>query len=633
MSGVTPLGSQGSIPKPLSGARSAASLRVADLVFTRNPLLVARAVAGGGPTTTAALPTPLAAKLAQTEAVLQHEVAQEIAANRGESLLGEHHTVGFQLPEGETWLLAPPEPEESDSSVRFSQQKEEVPAEAGKVIQHTHELAPGHRVTEKAVRLSLAAQSKSSLEERKASLESHKERVGSSPRLEEEIRFCDQALRELDHLGVQDWVDSNHFRRTLKEQRAQGQDFQTACEADMVTTPVNMRFHALEGRESEGVLRVGVCTDFRFGMLSLTDLKKMKADPVLFQQKVQAFASRFSLSRSSKEREVMAHVLQKIAPRAFQVLQNPSHTQEEFEAASRDTEALDSVLHEREFVLEQQTLHLLHEQVQRHADQLQTRPDGSFGFTMVHIALLNPKTHKIDETGFVHDERVEMEDMAASFELLKGKTITLDEKASVPFVDETGAIHLPPPPSGETGEVHLQPLFLNVSVQGCTKNMPIQQEINGLALQQLRSAGSQFAHLRQVLEKHQQGEASSYGIAEDIAYQCTQARIPLSMGCMSAKDRTGFVASRLMTRQMQEQLQSLPLSPRQREARSSSLDSQVLDRGGVSAQVVFDNTAQKVLKVSPLSLPGISAMRRIGYLVLQALALGGKNEPQRRLEA
>ena len=623
MSGVSSLESHGPLQKPFSGVRGAASVRVAELVFTRNPMLVARAAAEGATPTTTALPAPLATKLARTGEALQHEVARSIAESRGEALLGERHTVGFQLPEGETWLLAPPEPEESDTSVRLSRKEEETPAESGRVIQHTHELAPGHRMTEGAVRLSLASQSKGSLEERRAALQAHRERVGSSPRLEEEIHFCDQALRELSHLGSHDWVDSNHFRRTLKELRAQGQDFQTACEATMVTTPINMRFHALEGRESEGVLRVGVCTDFRFGMLSLTDLKKMKENPHLFQKKVQELATRFTLSKSSKEREVIAHLLQKIAPRAFQVLQNASHTRDEFEAAARDCTALDSVLHEREFILEQQTLHLLHEQIQRHPDQLRTRSDGSFDFTMVHLALLNPKTHKIDETGFVHDERVEMEDMEAAFELLKRKTITLDAKASVPFIDETGAIHLPPPPSGEAGEVHLQPLFFNVSVQGCTKNTPIQQEINGRALQQLRSAGSQFVSLRQVLESHQQRTESSYSVAEEIVHQCTQAKIPFSMGCMSAKDRTGFVSSRLMTRQMQATLASLPLPPKEQKARRAALDSQVLDRDGVSAQVVFDNTAQRVLKVSPLSLPGISAGRRIWYLFLQALALGG----------
>ena len=234
---------------------------------------------------------------------------------------------------------------------------------------------------------------------------------------------------------------------------------------------------------------------------------------------------------------------------------------------------------------------------------------------MVHISLLNPEKHGTDKSGFVHNERVEMEDMQESFHGLENKEIILEADIEAPFVDMDGRIHLQRPTGVSAEKIELHPVFLNVSVQGCTDNRPVQREINAEALRSLEDAGPEFEGLRDQLEKLQNGTSSSYQHAEDMAFAATSARIPLSMGCFSAKDRTGFVMSRLMIRQMEEKIKASGVSPEEKKKLCKELEGHVLDKTSVSARIIFQNTGQRFLKVAPFdALPTKGFWDRMGYL-------------------
>ena len=301
--------------------------------------------------------------------VLASEAMSEARTTPGSIMTGAVSSTPSPL--SATGALLTPEPSQEASTERKSA--------AQSTVFQVHTLGGVGSIREEAACIATTETSRQSLEKRKENLEMQLLRLtlGGAVDLPKgktlddirnEIEFCQKALGELDRRfpagrpsEAVDWLHTEYFRSELRERAAaQGADFNKVCDAAMVTTPVNMRFHSLAGNPSEGVLRVGVCTDYRLGHLSLKDLKAMSHNEECFRENVTALVQQYQSSKKSKEKRAIGYTLSKIAPDVLAVLQK-DHSPQDLSVALEglNDEALEKTIHEREFVLEQQTLLLL----------------------------------------------------------------------------------------------------------------------------------------------------------------------------------------------------------------------------------------------------------------------------------
>lgn len=254
--------------------------------------------------------------------------------------------------------------------------------------------------------------------------------------------------------------------------------------------------------------------------------------------------------------------------------------------AIRDARDPEAAYRERHTLLEHLFLRML---------QAQVEDKGELGeeLNLVQLSLLNPIKSQLDRSGWMHDEKNAMIDMAEIFREMNGKTIVIGQGG--PKVDGD-VIYLP---KGEALEpTRLNAVFVNMSVQGHTKNDGRQYLINQAAADELRARDPELARL--LTQKD-----SSYRVAEQIAERALKLNgSALTINCASGKDRTGAVCSRLI-------LKSLP-----KELYESSKD-MVFDPNSASARVVKDNTSVVVLKIDPRQVfffPGVSTAAKARFL-------------------
>lgn len=289
----------------------------------------------------------------------------------------------------------------------------------------------------------------------------------------------------------------------------------------------------------------------------------------------------------------------------------------------------------RRRILRDKMLHLV-------AAQVKNNPGMALKdvFKMVHVGLVNgasakPKSGKFDATGWMHNEAIEMEDMAAIFAEFDGKSIIFD--SPTPFIDEKGAIHLPEvstmaqqiPPR----QTVLRAFYVNVTPQGNTSNVDkpgqpgknIQKKINDRAIVKLKAELHASGPPRESMEKEAVSKAlkherilkeldfrdGSFEKSEDVALAFLESgEYAVSIGCASAKDRTGVVGERLMMRALQGTHAEL--------AESNPFSSHILDanvRARPAIRVVYENTGEDALKADP-------RIRGIGGRVTPNFSLG-----------
>lgn len=280
----------------------------------------------------------------------------------------------------------------------------------------------------------------------------------------------------------------------------------------------------------------------------------------------------------------------------------------------------------RRRILRDKMLHLV-------AAQVKNNPGMALRdvFKMVHVGLVNgasakPKSGKFDKTGWMHNEAIEMEDMAAIFEEFDGKSIIFD--SPTPFMDETGAIHLPEisalAPQIPPRQTVLRAFYVNVTPQGNTSNIDepgkigdnIQKKINNRAIVKLRGELDREAKARSAMGppgesmekeavaqplKHERilkmlnFERGSFEQSEEVAFAFLESEeYAVSIGCASAKDRTGVVGERLMMRALERTHPTL--------ATSNPFASHILDanvRARPAIRVVYENTGEDALKADP----------------------------------
>lgn len=402
--------------------------------------------------------------------------------------------------------------------------------------------------------------------------------------------------------------------------------------------------------EDVGFCRLGIISDMRNGWFSLSDLKKLQQkikEPQkisdnspdglirmlrsesgfyvdhfikemhlkLFQlTKVSMNEADYGKLQSSPEllRKAVDEAINKLSPNQQQsfkyALDQINPLQGEGLPEAQVLAEIDKAIENRQRVLERQMIQLVVTQAKKNPELIRNALKTGH-FDMIHVALLNPRKCELDKTGWLHDECVEMEDMYEIFNAFQGKKLVLDGQG--PFIDGD-KIHLPPIEGieiaqGQEKEVSLNTYFVNLSVQGYIDNDPRQLEINKNQLEKLAKnrpdifpQGDKAIRSNEAYTKAQaEGSVPTpkkergYPLAEDLLMILLDKnnKLAVSLGCLSAKDRTGFIGLRLILRHLEKH----------QEGAMERFEEGELATTGLASQVVKDNTNTVYLKVNPLA--------------------------------
>lgn len=416
------------------------------------------------------------------------------------------------------------------------------------------------------------------------------------------------------------WLDTNYFRDLIREKKFFGAIKEYIC------APINMRYQELEypkpepeidkpstektqpnsidaplpsePQEKVGFVRVGVMSDMTNGWFSLADLKKMKEDSAKIKAKFEEI---------EKKRDSTPTLMQKIKGyiRGEQVerFNENQRTSMNYALSTLDTaynatennlsedeinKEIDLLIEERKMKLQQKMICLIQEQVVKNPHKFQKGQP----FEMIHVGLLNQKSVNLDETGWMHDERVEMEDMHEIFNEFDTKKIIFDEEG--PYIDKDGNPHLPPPSKDlNREEFDLKTYFFNFSVQGNTDNDGIQKDINEEGMKKFyKNQSVNVTSQASFMVNTVKAKRSGYEKAENFIHSLLKNKeIVISVGCLSAKDRTGFLAERLMHLYLPKAVKQI-------------YSKKIFDSDAVPIKVVQESAEnQRIIKVNPLFLP------------------------------
>ncbi len=384
----------------------------------------------------------------------------------------------------------------------------------------------------------------------------------------------------------EDWISSGFVR----EQLNQGVPIRDA----VLTAPVNLRYQSLEvdNEKKCGFCRLGVITDPRNGFTNLRELKK--------------FANEFS---TAGEKVVQLDGQQKL----IKDKNSKQYQSLEFAIKQLSPENVKQALQERRYILQQQMLRLVQTQIEQNKGS-----ENEKELNMTHVALLNPKKKDFDKSGWMHDEENEIIDMQEIFSECDGKEVFLDG-SDPPKVDDKGNLHLSLK-NESNSSMKLNANFFNIPVQGhstqSVTNFEKKYEVNTTALKKLNEAFEQLPLEKQTetlkkeiasIKKRLDAGKSDYQLAEDVSVLLLKMGQKLSMGCLSAKDRTGYVASRTDARMLGETIdKKSDLTASKKHRLKEKFGAMAFDEHGVAARIVEANTGVKTLKVSPFKLPGLT---------------------------
>lgn len=423
----------------------------------------------------------------------------------------------------------------------------------------------------------------------------------------DKIRYFQQELIKSKEYkeNNKDWIHSNAFRDIIKDCKS----FVKGIEK-YIPVPVNMRYHELKVDENKtvGIYRVGVISDMRNGWISLSDLKEMRNNPDFVEIKMNEIKKNIQHPKPKGiKQKIQAKFGTKPPPLTGSQLESARNALIELEWIFEEfkgykTNILDTAIQDRKRALERQMIQLVAGQVEKNEEKIRKAIKDGKSFDLVHVGLLNQKKDDLDKTGWKHNELVELEDMKEIFKEFKGKKIIFDN--SGPFIDGN-EIHLPNNFGEEFAgkEVEIDTFFFNLSVQGNIKNEGFQLENNKEQMNEfLKKHPFPEKKQAELLEKIN-GKTSGYPVAEDfLAGLLEQDDCAISTGCLSAKDRTGFICARLIQHFIGKFFSKL----------KNPYAKQILNKDKPASRAVGENTPRfRVLKVNPKSkLRGINPVKR-----------------------
>lgn len=462
-----------------------------------------------------------------------------------------------------------------------------------------------------------------------STIEHLKEKLETTPENEDlanKIVFFEKELanvQDYQRNGV-NWLSSNYFRDILSET----QNYEEGCQS-YVPAPIDMHYeklyHAGKNKKITGFYRLGVISDMRNGWVSITDLntiqKQLKRGKTfLLDKRIKSINSRI------KDEKLEGNELLS-AQYALKQLNQLKKKSEKISPQKIIQQQIDA----RRQATDRQMIQLISGQVEQNFDKIQKMLNSKVKnkhFDLLHVGLLNQKRSKMEKGGWMHDERVEMEDMYETFKAFNGYTLVFDGKG--PLIDrDNKKIHLPLKGVPEGSTLKLNTYFFNVSAQGNTANVgrqlsinqaelkrflkgkPIPEKLKYLNTETIRKKGV-AALLKKAASYFLKGE-DGYPIAEDVTNHllnyCKKHAAAVSIGCLSAKDRSGFTAARLLLRQLPKAVREIP------DKQKSPWRGKILDPDWPAVQIARRN-GSRALKVSAFPKSNLRGYGFIGKLAL-----------------
>ncbi len=341
----------------------------------------------------------------------------------------------------------------------------------------------------------------------------------------------DQYMNDLKNFcldnKLQSWLSASYTRSSLLKPFKYEEGWKR-----YISAPINARWHKLEvGNTSQEFLRMGIFSDMRNGYVSLKRLKKInkssnKRKEIAHLKRELFNKTYFSSATKGGLKKLKNHFLDQITP-----------------------DNIPQLIEERERYLTKQMGHLIATQIERKSHLIK---DGKFH--LLHLSFLNENRHEVNSNGWIIDEKTEMEDMAEIFKQFNGKKVIFDlDPTEGPFSIKGDGIHLP---KNGQDPITLKTTFINISVQGNTKNTPAQNEINKDNINHLDDESKKLFKEKTRKLSHAVVEGKkAYTLAEDLTLNILKANLAaVSIGCLSAKDRTGEVVETIFQNLMNTQI-------------------------------------------------------------------------------
>lgn len=466
-------------------------------------------------------------------------------------------------------------------------------------------------------------------------------------------------IREFRHDDDKEWVTTNNHRDKIDDY----QNYDVSMEK-YIPTAVNMWAHSYisnKNRVEGEVIRLGVISDMRNGWFSLKFLKMIKekeTNPELINAIIQDQIEKIlkelckhgAIGIDQKDISFVNKKLEKIQEKIrdgklpyeklkkMYYLQSARYAidkllkiQNSLKKSNFDL-VMEELIGDRRRILRDKMLQLVTAQISR--NPLLAEKENVF--EIFHQGLLNGFSRKLEPSGWMHDEAIEIEDMAEIFSDFNGKKMIFD--SSDPYEDLNGDIHMPAPTEKLKGQTReLNSYFINISPQVNTRNSGIQRKINDDTLMKLESRNSR--RHRELEELNKKLNTSGYKATKEEQDYLSNLRIDIeskerevnqlrnalnfaqggykkaeeicgilmkfknalkSIGCFGAKDRTSEIATGLI----------VDLA---KEKSDLNLDKAWMLKNGVSAKINEQNGGFGLKIIG--RIPNVSTLSNLGIIV------------------
>lgn len=472
-------------------------------------------------------------------------------------------------------------------------------------------------------------------------------------------------------LDGKDWLDCNYWRFLIRDCN----DYNKAVEA-YIAAPINMRcqsfYHDAAAnpdvdRPDVRFMRLGVISDRRNGFFSIKFLKEIhdlpldKREPII-RDKVKHVLK--NCKKFSTEIEGIGHDVQEKdeslwvdptiqaamegnlkalepAIERFEKTIEFLSRQTGYEAKLRkcrlqsalqaliklntfltDKSHITAQIESRQRILQDKMLQLVAAQIANNASEV--RPGQPIRIANLSLLRAEDKP-KMDETGWMADEGVDVEDMSTIFQIFNNKNVIFEDSGSAPFLDKDGNIHIPRPQrmAREVQNTKIETFFFNVCPQGNKvsagfANVPYQQEINQENLRAIAAVKGQLQENakaqgkeKEFLDAYQElrnqlsytaldyltlTSWGTYERAEKVGTLLCKLGLFLSVNCASSKDRTGVESSRIVLSFQTEahfKGQPNPFSPK------------IFEEGYGLVRNIQENTSIPYVKADPRGIPDV----------------------------
>lgn len=435
----------------------------------------------------------------------------------------------------------------------------------------------------------------------------HLENSGANPkrlaRAKKEKEKFEVIKNARKSIGQQNkWVKSQDYRDLIKKT-----DYQSAADGFCRGCPVNMRTQEVkdsEARRIRGRLgRLGAITDVTNGWISIEELEELKNDSSKREAKMKEIEKAI---HDPKPASFLARVkkLFGIKPKL-----NPDQIDSAFRAYNTVSllgrkNLAEEMISDRKEQLERQMLQYLMEQIKSNPTSVRERR-----FCLIQLSLLNLHKKSLDSSGWMHNEATSFRDFRYIMKEFNDKKIAFRDGEG-PYVDGD-TIVLPQnliqkPPSDP---IDLKTYIFNLSVQGNIENDGLQKENNQEELDRLirdYTADMNREDYKNLEHSLRDGSRSNYRLAEEfglVLHHVAFSNGAFGINCQSGKDRTGYIASRIMIRKLKSMGLQVPREDR------------ILNKNSAATKAARDNIPKvKVLKIDPRNalkegLPGISRVK------------------------